>query len=61
MKFTEPDAWERGILQRNGIDPQEVSVMTGGEDYLIVKYHRTGDSIRIDQGDRPWAEKSGDD
>lgn len=54
MAFREPTARERRIMIRNEIDPNEVSVMIAGDDYIVAINHRSRDTIRIERGERPW-------
>lgn len=54
MAFQEPDERESKILKRNLMDPGEFSVILSGEDFIILKMHKSGDTIRIERGDKPW-------
>lgn len=59
MGFTVATPRERKILSSNGIDPDEVSVILSGDDFIITKFHITGDLIIVEKGDRPWPREDG--
>lgn len=38
------------VCRENGIDPDGMSVVLSGSDYLLLLHHKTGDNIRINYG-----------
>lgn len=54
VKLRAPTEHETEIMRRNGVDPENVSVISGDENTLVVRRHKTGDDIMIVRGLRPW-------
>lgn len=54
--MTVPNERDAAVLRRNGIDPDEVVVVLSNQTVIICRVYRTGDTIRIDQGERRWPE-----
>lgn len=55
-KFRVPDEEERKIIERNGINIQNLpmAVTHRSEDAIHLKVHKTGDEITIRQGYKRW-------
>lgn len=54
MSFTEPNEGQKQIIQANGIRLDAVSVVHDAGDFIVLKHHKSGDSIIINQGDKKW-------
>lgn len=54
MRMRVPNKEEREILERNGIDPDGVSIQNRSEDTIVAVVHRSRDIIMIIKGDKPW-------
>ena len=48
-----PDAEQVRILQRNGIDPDAVSVVLEDKASMVLLHHMSGDNIIIVKGYKP--------
>lgn len=53
-KFEVPDELQRRIIRKNGMNPEEYSVILAGDDFLLLLCHKSRDTVRIDRGDRRW-------
>ena len=52
--FSVPDTWESEIIRRNGMNPDEYSVILSGEDFLVLLCHKSRDTIHIRKGEKKW-------